>query len=312
LHAQTQAKDGAMKQDAYTRVTNQIVAELEKGVRPWLKPWNAEHAAGRITRPLRANGIPYRGINVVMLWSAACANGYAAPIWMTFKQALELGAHVRKGEQGSLVVYADTISRTETNEESGEESERAIPFMKGYTVFNVEQVEGLPAHFHAVAEPRLAPVPRIARAEAFFAAIKAEVRHGGNAACYNMAEDAIRMPPFETFRGAESYYATRAHETVHWTRHKSRLDRDFGRKRWGDEGYAMEELVAELGAAFLSADLDLTPEPREDHAAYIACWLKKLKEDKRAIFTAASHAQRAADFLNSLQPTLEAQAVDAA
>ena len=119
-----------MRTDIYDRITNQIVADLEKGVRPWHKPWNAEHAAGRITRPLRANGIPYQGINVLMLWSAALDKGYAAPIWMTFKQALELKANVRKGEQGSLVVYADKIIRTETDTATGEESEHAIPFMK--------------------------------------------------------------------------------------------------------------------------------------------------------------------------------------
>ena len=113
------------------------------------------------------------------------------------------------------------------------------------------------------------------------------------------------MPPFEAFRDAESYYATLAHECVHWTKHESRLDRDFGRKRWGDEGYAREELVAELGSAFLAADLGLTPEPREDHAAYIAYWLKVLKDDKRFIFSAAAHAQRAADFLYRLQPDAE-------
>jgi antirestriction protein ArdC len=119
------------------------VASLEQGLRPWHRPWNARHSAGRITRPLRANGVPYQGINVVMLWSAAIENGYTSPIWMTFRQALELDAHVRKGEHGSLVVYADKIIRTET----GEQAERAIPFMKGYTVFNVEQIAGLPAHY---------------------------------------------------------------------------------------------------------------------------------------------------------------------
>jgi antirestriction protein ArdC len=130
-------------------------------------------------------------------------------------------------------------------------------------------------------------------------------------AFYNVSQDFVQMPPFEVFRDAESFYSTLAHETVHWTRHKSRLDRDFGRKRFGDEGYAMEELVAELGSAFLSADLDLTPELREDHASYIASWIKVLKDDKRAIFTAASHAQRAADFLHGLQKSASAQ-VDAA
>jgi len=290
-----------MKTDIYQRVTDRIVCDLEQGVRPWMKPWNAEHAAGRITRPLRANGQPYNGINVLMLWASAVEGGFAAPIWMTYKQACELGAHVRKGEKGSPVVYASTITRTETSEKSGEEEARDIPFMKGYTVFNVEQVEGLPAHFYAPAEARLDPVARNAHAEEFFAALGADIRHGGNQAYYAMTHDYVQMPPFETFCDAESYYATLAHECTHWTRHPSRLERDFGRKRWGDEGYAMEELVAELGAAFLSADLDLTPEPREDHAAYIASWLKVLKDDKRAIFSAAAHAQRAADYLNGLQ-----------
>ncbi|HEB79424.1 MAG TPA: DUF1738 domain-containing protein [Rhodospirillales bacterium] len=296
------------KADIYTRITNQIVADLEQGVRPWLKPWNAEHAAGRITRPLRHNGIPYQGINVVMLWSAAVACGYAAPIWMTFRQAKEMGAHVRKGEKGNLVVYANTVTRMEIDADTGEEEDREIPFMKGYTVFNIEQVEGLPAQFYAPAEPRLDPVQRIDHAESFFAATGADIRPGGNRACYSVTHDRVQMPPFETFRDAESYYATLAHECSHWTRHPNRLDREFGRNKWGDEGYAMEELVAELGAAFLSADLDLTPEPRDDHAAYIASWLKALKNDKRAIFTAASHAQRAADYLNGLQPVPLAEA----
>jgi antirestriction protein ArdC len=289
-----------MKTDLYQNVTDQIVASLEQGVRPWMKPWNAEHAAGRITRPLRANGIAYQGINVLVLWSESVMKGYSAPIWMTFRQALELNAHVRKGERGSTVVYASTFTRSGTDQETGEETEQAIPFLKSYTVFNVEQIEGLPAHFHAVAEPRLDPVQRIESAEAFFTATKADIRHGGNMAYYNIGSDFVQMPPFEAFRDAESYYASLAHECTHWTRAKSRLDRDLGRKRWGDAGYAMEELVAELGSAFLCADLDLTPAVREDHAAYIASWLEVLKNDKRAIFSAAAHAQKAADFLTGL------------
>lgn len=232
------------KSDIYARITDHIVAELEKGVRPWLKPWNAEHAAGRITRPLRHNGIPYQGINVVMLWSASVACGYAAPIWMTFKQAQELGGHVRKGEKGNLVVYANMLTKTETNADTGEEEEHAIPFMKGYTVFNIEQIEDLPAPFYAPTEPRLDPVRRIDHAEQFFANTHADIRHSGNRAFYSVTHDHVQMPPFESFRDAESYYATLSHECTHWTRHPARLDRDFGRKRWGDEGYAMEELVA--------------------------------------------------------------------
>lgn len=288
------------RQDVYTRVTDKIIADLEQGVRPWMKPWNAEHAAGRITKPLRHNGQAYNGINILMLWSAAVTEGYSAPIWMTFRQAKELGANVRKGEKGELVVYANTITRTEENSD-GEEVEHAIPFMKGYTVFNVEQIDGLPSHYYQLADPVLDPVERIDHAESFFAATKADISHGGNMAYYAIQADRIQLPPFESFRDAESYYATLAHETTHWTRHPSRLDRDFGRKRWGDEGYAQEELVAELGSAFLCADLGITPEIRDDHAAYIDSWLEVLKQDKRAIFSAAAHAQRAVDFLSSLQ-----------
>lgn len=142
---------------------------------------------------------------------------------------------------------------------------------------------------------------RIERAETFFAATRANVIHGGNRACYVPTTDNVHMPCIDLFRDAVSYYATLGHETIHWTRHKSRLDRDFGRKRFGDEGYAVEELVAELGSAFLSADLELTPDIRDDHAAYISSWIKVLKNDKRAIFTAAAHAQRAADLLHGLQ-----------
>lgn len=297
-----------MKADVYEQVTASIVAELEKGVQPWFKPWNAEDAAGRITRPLRSNGVPYRGINVLMLWGVAVERGYAAPLWLTYKRAQELGGQVRKGEKGSLVVYANTITRSETDATSGEEVERAIPFMKGYTVFNAEQVDGLPAHFYSMAAPALSAFERIAAADRFFAATGADIRHGGNQAYYTAAEDRVQMPPFEAFQDQISYYATLSHELTHWTKHPKRLDRDFGRKSWGDAGYAMEELVAELGAAFLAADLGLEAAPRPDHAAYIASWLKVLKEDKRAIFSAAAHAQRAVDFMLAMQP--EAQEIE--
>jgi antirestriction protein ArdC len=302
------SNEHAERKDVYSRVTDRILADLEQGVRPWMKPWNAEHSGGRITRPLRHNGQPYNGINVLMLWSAAVDRGYAAPIWMTYKQAAEMGAHVRKGEKGELVVYANTITRKETDAETGEDAERTIPFLKGYTVFNAEQIDGLPERFTQLAEPTLDPVARIERAEAFFAATQADIRHGGNMACYALGLDRIQMPPFVAFRDAESYYATLAHETVHWTRHPTRLDRVLGRKSFGDAGYAREELVAELGSAFLAADLGLALEPRDDHASYIGHWLAVLKDDKRAIFSAAAHAQRAADFLHALQPKAENEA----
>jgi antirestriction protein ArdC len=294
--------------DVYSRITNKIIADLEQGVRSWMKPWNAEHAAGRITRPLRHNGIPYKGINVLMLWSAAVTKGYACPLWLTFKQALELGGNARKGETGELVVFAGSITRTETDDK-GEETEREIPFLKGYSVFNAEQCDNLPAHYTAKAEPpALTPLQRCEAADRFFAATRADIRHGGTRAFYAEGPDYVQMPPFETFKTAESYAATLAHELTHWTKHDKRMARDFGRVKWGDEGYAKEELVAELGAAFLCADLGITPEVMPDHAAYIASWLKALKDDKRLIFSAAAHAQRAVDHLHGLHPQAEQSA----
>jgi antirestriction protein ArdC len=287
--------------DVYTRVTNRIIDDLERGVLPWLRPWNAEHAAGRITRPLRFNGERYNGINILQLWYAAETSGYACPIWMTFQQAIQLGGHVKKGEHGTPVVYASKFTKKETDD-AGDEVEREIPFLKEYTVFNVEQCEDLPAHFYQLKEEPKEKMQRVEHADGFFANTKADIRHRGNQACYTISGDYVRMPPFECFRDPESYCATLAHELTHWTRHPSRLNRDFGRKRFGDEGYAVEELVAELGAAFLCADLRITAEPRPDHAGYIEHWLKVLKDDKRAIFSAASHASRAVDFLHKLQP----------
>jgi antirestriction protein ArdC len=287
--------------DLYTRVTTSIVADLECGVRPWTKPWSADHLAGRISRPLRHNGEPYNGINVILLWSEAVARGFTAPTWMTFRQALALGGHVRKGEHGATVVYANRITRTETDDQ-GQDVDREIPFLKAYTVFNVDQVEGLPIPLSQPPQPPLDAGQRIDHAERFFAATGAEVRHGGGQAYYALGPDHVQMPPFECFQDPQAYYATLAHETTHWTRHPTRLDRDFGRTRWGDEGYAREELVAELGAAFLCADLGLELTPRPDHASYIASWLQVLQNDRRFIFTAAAHAQRAADFLHQRQP----------
>ncbi|MBI1349462.1 DUF1738 domain-containing protein [bacterium] len=291
----------ATRTDIYTRVTDAIIEQLSQGVRPWLKPWSCEHAAGRITRPLRHNGTPYKGINILMLWVSAEEAGFVSPFWLTFQQAKELGGHVKKGEHGSPVVYAATFKKKEQTDD-GQETEEEIPFLKEYTVFCADQCEGLPPHFYAAVNPPTEKLERIERAETFFANTKADIRTGGNRAFYAMDADYVRMPPLETFRDAESHAATLAHEMTHWTRHGSRLNREFGRKRWGDAGYAMEELVAELGSAFMCADLQITAEVREDHASYIESWLKVLKDDKRAVFSAASHASQAVDFLHGLQP----------
>lgn len=292
--------------DVYTRITNRIIADLEQGVRPWLKPWTAGQRATNVARPLRHNGERYSGINVVLLWSEAVARGFRSPTWMTFRQALELGGHVRKGETGTTVVYANRLTKTDTDE-NGTEIEREIAFLKAYTVFCADQIDGLPDRFHATTpaeQPADTHSGRIERADAFVAATGADIRSGGDRACYIPSADRIGMPPYASFRdtgtssAAEGYYATLLHELVHWTSPAHRCDRQLG-KRFGDHAYAREELIAELGAAFLCADLGITPEPRADHASYLASWLTVLREDMRAIVSAASFAQKAADWLQA-------------
>jgi antirestriction protein ArdC len=284
--------------DLYSRVTDSIVNALESGTRPWIRPWNGGEAQAPLALPLRACGTPYQGVNVLLLWDVAQSRGYASRTWMTFKQAERHGAHVRKGEHGAMVVYADRATKTEVDAQ-GEEYERSFAFLKSYTVFNTEQIEGLPEHFSMAAVPSVpaGSLELSAEAERFFARTGARIRHGGGRAFYSPSGDFIQLPQPEMFRDAESYAATKAHELVHWTGHGSRLAREFG-QRFGDRAYAFEELVAELGAAFLCSSLGLVQEPRDDHASYLATWLAVLKEDKRAIFTAAAHAQRASDLLH--------------
>lgn len=296
-------KEEGRRADIYARITERIVAELEKGVRPWVRPWSAANTIGRITRPLRHNGEPYTGMNVLLLWSEGMARGFASPIWMTFRQANELGAHVRKGETAAMVIYASRFTKTETDGH-GEEVERDVPFLKAYSVFNVDQVEGLPEHFYHRPSPALDPVERIEHADRFFVHTGAAIRHGGSQAFYSPSTDHIQMPPFETFRDAASYVAVLSHETVHWTADPRRVGRDLSRYAKDRSERAREELVAEIGSALLCADLGIVPElePRPDHAAYLASWLKILADDKRAIFQAAAHAQRAVTYLHGLQP----------
>ncbi|MBA4853761.1 ArdC family protein [Emticicia sp. BO119] len=286
--------------DIYTRITNKILADLEKGELTWRKPWNRAHLPENVQRPLRANGIPYTGINVIALWMSGVENGYQLPHWMTFNQAKSLKASIRKGEKGSQVIYADQITKEEENKEGEKEAVR-IPFMKTYTVFNASQIEGLPQQFYETASQVTDNAPqRIAELELFFARTKADIRQGHKAA-YHSIDDYVMMPPIESFLSAKDYYAVLGHEMTHWTKHPTRLNRDFGRKQWGDEGYAKEEMVAELGACFLAADLGFEPMPEEKHAAYIQSWLQALQDDKRLIFTAASHAQKATEYLHRLQ-----------
>ncbi|MGL3609062.1 ArdC family protein [Rhizobium sp. G187] len=295
-------KAEANRLDIYTRITDRIVADLERGVKPWTKPWNAANTEGRITRPLRHNGQPYSGMNVLLLWSEQMARGFSSPMWMTFKQALELGAAVRKGETGSTVVFASRFTKSQSDGH-GNEVDREIPFLKAYTVFNTEQIDGLPDHYLQTPEPVIDPVSRIEAADRFFRNTGSVVRHGGNQAFYAPGPDQIQMPAFETFKDPASYYAVLGHEHVHWTAQKSRVGRDLSRYAKDRTERAREELIAELGSCFLCADIALVPElePRPDHASYLQSWLSILAGDKRAIFEAAAHAQRAVAYLHDMQ-----------
>ncbi|MDQ0323102.1 antirestriction protein ArdC [Pararhizobium capsulatum DSM 1112] len=299
-------KQEGQRVDIYTRITERIVEDLAKGVRPWMKPWNAANAYNRITRPLRHNGQPYTGMNTLLLWSEGVARGFSSPMWMTFKQALELGAAVRKGESGATVVFASRFTKSEDDGRGGE-VEREVPFLKAYTVFNIEQIDGLPDHYHHRAAPFLDPVERIEHADRFFRNTGVVIRHGGGQAYFSPAGDLIQMPNFEMFRDAASYYATLSHESVHWAGAPDRLNRDLRRYHKDRSERAREELIAELGSCFLCADLGIVPElePRPDHASYLQSWLKVLSDDRRAIFQAAAHAQRAANYLHGLQPVVD-------
>jgi antirestriction protein ArdC len=303
------------KYSIFDRVTQKIIADLEQGVLPWQKPWQGG-GTDHMTRPLRHTGEPYNGVNILLLWDEAASKGFANPTWMTFKQAEEYGGKVRKGEKGAFVVYANKLIKTETDEQTGADVERQIPFLRGYHVFNVEQIDGLPEKFSLPVTPPIQNnLGRLERVEHFIRNTGAEIRYGGDSAHYSEKLDQIHLPTIESFKDSESYYATLAHEATHWTKHEKRLNREFGRVKWGDEGYAKEELVAEIGSAFLCADLGITPETRADHAAYIGYWLKILKNDRKFTFTAASHATRAVEYLKALQPpstALDARAARAA
>ncbi len=290
-----------MARDIHAEVTETILAQLRQGIRPWMRPWETGNegdyeGAGL---PLRETGEPYSGINVLVLWSAAAARGYASPTWMTFQQALSHGGAVRREEKGEKVVYASRFTKKTVDPETGREEVRELSFHKTYTVFNVEQIDGLDSRWYrSYAELRpINPEERTAGLDMFFEDLRIDIRHGGDDAYYVLSEDYIQMPPFEIFHDAESYYTTLAHESVHWTRHDSRLKRRFRNTRAPGSAYAMEELVAEIGSAFLSAELGIAPCVREDHADYIGAWLRVLEGDNRAIFTAASHASKAATWL---------------
>jgi antirestriction protein ArdC len=270
--------------DIYQEVTDRIVAALENGTAPWLRPWR-DGKSGSVTEPFNAlSGRPYNGINLLILGTMP----YASLGWLTFKQALELGGNVKKGERGTQIIFwkFDAVKDEVTGKV------KTIPFARAYTVFNVEQCENLDAAKLKLPEP---PAEGATDMNALAAKVGAIVHHGGNRAFFSPHHDFVQMPGAETFKSPEHYQATLAHELTHWTGHEKRCKREFG-KRFGDSAYAFEELVAEIGSAFLCAQHGIALESLQ-HASYLAGWLKILKEDKRAIFTASSKAREASTFL---------------
>lgn len=274
-------------------ITSLIVTKLEAGTRPWIQPWTG----APISRPLRACGTPYRGINVLWLWMAADAAGHVSPFWMTYRQAQLLGGQVRKGERGTVAIFYKTYACEP--DEGGDDSDRTRRVLKSFTVFNACQIDGLPKRFFP--EPRSVrpPTDRDRSLDAFFAAIPARVRHMGAEAFYSPVADEVTMPEPALFDDLDHYRATLAHELSHWTGHESRLARQM-MGRFGSEAYAMEELMAELSAAMLGAELGLPVAHLVHHASYLASWLKVLKADSRAILTVAAKAEEAASLLLQL------------
>ena len=288
-----------VKTSIYEEITGKIITALENGVNPWAKPWQAVHYG-----PFRnaLTNRPYRGMNVLLLNLMALSRGHVDPRWLTFRNAEQLGGHVRKGEKGASILFwkflpaRDRDDDAEADALTGDEQERQerklVPFARSYTVFNVEQCEGLDL-------PPLEsdPMPVMEECNELAERILAlpKLKHGGNNACYLPVPDLILLPNRAHFEHVDFYFSAGYHETIHWTGHLSRLNRVFG-SRFGDLGYAFEELVAEIGAAFLGAHTGILFDNMR-HPEYLNHWLQILKGDSKAIFTAAAKAQNGADFV---------------
>lgn len=278
--------------ELYRKVTDQIVRDLENGVASWTRPWRT----GNIGGVMPVNGVtgrPYSGINIPILWFEREEKGYPEPRWMTYRQAQAIGGQVRKGEKATTVVFAKRITVGE------EDEERRISMLRQFHVFNVAQIDGFEVKPIAIErEP--------GHLDRFIEATKADIRYGGDRAFYTSKHDFVQMPPRAAFESEGHHDATLLHELCHWSGHTSRLDRQLG-NRFGTKAYAAEELIAELGAAFLCAHLNIKGELR--HAEYIGNWVQLLKEDDRAVFTAASKASQAADYIRAFsEPTEEKEA----
>jgi len=295
------ARAGQDRATLYDEITDRIIAELEAGRVPWVQPWGTAAAKAPLAMPKNAStDRQYSGVNILILWGAAIERGFTGQSWLTFRQALSLGGHVRKGERGTTVVYADRFVPTDERRraaETGEEAQ-AIPFLKRFTVFNTDQCEELPYEMAAAALP---PPPGLIKptVEALIKASGIPFRIGGDRAFYATAEDYVQVPPPQAYFEPINWHRTALHELGHATGHRSRLNRDQG-GAFGTRKYAFEELVAELSAAFSCASLGIVPTVR--HADYIGSWLEVLREDNRAIVRAASQASKAADYLLGFVP----------
>ncbi|MER8458326.1 zincin-like metallopeptidase domain-containing protein [Mesorhizobium sp. M1300] len=285
--------------DIYARITNQIIAAIEAGAGEFVMPW---HHDGTVTaRPTNvASGKAYRGVNTLALWAAAQSGGYPNGLWGTYRQWQALGAQVRKGESSTTVVFWGQIGGNtddEGDDSPSDAGERRRLFARGYSVFNCAQVDGYEP------EPTVArsAEERIAHADAFYANLGINTVYGGNEAYYLPAADRVHVPVFSSFRDVASHYSVLFHEGLHASGAKHRLDRDLS-GRFGSEAYAMEEIIADSGAAMILADLSISSRPRPDHAAYISSWLKVLRNDASAIFAASSKAQAAVDWMHARQP----------
>lgn len=276
------------KPDMYQTVTDNIIRALEAGVKPWVCPWTGSGAASGLPTNF-STGTAYSGINIMLLWSSAAEQGYTDPRWLTYKQAAEQGGQVRKGEHGTTIIYYKML---EKENEAGETEH--IPMLKTFTVFNVQQIDNLAVEYAALPAASFDPIEK---AEALTVRSGAKITEKGIQAFYRPATDEIYLPERFRFNNAADFYATQLHELIHWTGAKSRLNRGKGGK-YGSDKYALEELIAELGCAFLMADLGITGDVQ--HESYISSWLKALNDDKRFIFKAASAASKAHRYLREL------------
>jgi antirestriction protein ArdC len=289
--AQASASAGGQPFDIHQDITDRIIEAMEQARSTGRRLWDSQPSL-----PMNlTTGKPYSGVNVLMLWSAGLQHAYTSPCWLTYKQAADKGGQVRKGEHGTLCVFYKPWESTETNHETGETETTRGAVLKSFRVFNLDQIDGIEA---PAREPR-APFQAIEEAERILQASPAKIIEGGTQAYYVPVRDAIYLPPREAFINPEAFYSTALHEMTHSTGHKSRLDRDFS-GRFGDAAYAFEELIAEMGSAFLAADMGIIGSTLQDHADYLTHWIKILRDDKKAILTAAAQASKAHGFIKGL------------